>query len=219
MDFVVGGLVILIVVLVLALSAPWLDPNQYSALASAIQTMVVVLALFVAVQTLRWDSSNKRIDRVHELHRELTTGEVGAARARLGAFLRANGTERDPVRITSLGEMREGTYSTYTNEEASAKPRRDATLILRFFERARIAQAGNAVDDALFAALIGRHAAWWDCAIAGAEATSRRPLGALADWANEYAERHPEVSGLDDWGTSRQKDFPSLFGRGSSTGS
>lgn len=205
------GVVVLAVLVTLIVAAPFLQADQYSALASGIQTLVVVVALFVAVQTLRWDSSNKRIDRVHDLHRELTTGEVGAARARLGAFLRNAGGTDGPVRITTLTELREGSLSSYPEGGGvDAAPRRDATLILRFFERARIAQVGHAVDDEVFAALIGRHAAWWDCAIARSDSISRRPLRALAEWANSYTKRHPDVPGLEDWGVSRRKDFPSL---------
>jgi hypothetical protein len=212
-DFVIGMAIVVATVLSLTLPAKGLLPDQYTALATGIQALVVVVALFVAVLTLRSESRNRRVDRVHELHRELTTGEVGEARARLGAFLRSNGTQSDPVRITTLDELRKGPLNSYPSnqEEQFAKPRRDATLILRFFERARIAQTGQTVDDTMFAALIGHYAGWWALAIPDSGTTSRRPLTALADWANEYAAKHPKADGLTQWATSRKRDFPSKF--------
>ena len=48
-----------------------------------IQTIVVVLAAIVATIQLRRADDSRKTDRVLEMHREMTTGDAGAARDRL----------------------------------------------------------------------------------------------------------------------------------------
>ena len=213
--------------MIIGLVALNVDENFYSAFAAGIQAAVVIPALAVAALTWLRDSHDRRVDRVYALHQELTTGEVGEARPRLGHFLRSEGIKTlvsvddswlnaptDPVRRVSSGQLRrELAHYPVGTAEQDTWPRRDLTMVLRFFERANAARQGNAVDEVTFCALIGRHAVWWDIAIAYTDTTARRPLRELADWANSFEEhrRSWKLPGLENWGTSREKDFPSLY--------
>ena len=165
----------LLVVLLLALPVPWLAPDRYQAYTSALQAVGVLATLGIAAATLRGDSRDRRVDRVLELHHELISGETGAARTRLGAHFRRNGTKPWVLQATidQLADGHVGISSKY--QDASIKrrrwvrrqpawppetPRDDAALLLRFFERAWLAQATGSLDDSMCASLIGTHAGW-----------------------------------------------------------
>lgn len=210
--------------MIVALRTQRTDTAYWGAVVGGIQAAVVVMVLVIGLWTLRRDSRDRRVDRVYALHKELTVGEVGASRARLGSYLRkGNPTHRendaaDLVARVTLSDLRDCVYARQPPEadknveEPFAQPRRDATMVLRFFERAWAARTGDSLDDAMFCALIGRHATWWDDAISSLKVTTgRRPLLTLAAWANDYQAKHPKSPGLENWRNTREEDFPSLY--------
>lgn len=221
-----GAAVVVALICALIIIAQHTTPPLFQATAAGLSAAFVCSALVVAVLTLLSNRRDRQTDRVHSLHQELTAGDIGEVRVRLGNFLRRasgpTGHARDvpwrnggdPVRVVAPDDLLDGPLSHYSpeSENSLATPRRDLTLLLRFFERARIAQTAGAVDDAAFCVLIGRHATWWDLAIVDDGGTSRVPLAELARWANDYAEAHPQKDGMSNWSSSRQRDFPSKFG-------
>lgn len=212
----------LLVVLLLALPVPWLAPDRYQAYTSALQAVGVLATLGIAAATLRGDSRDRRVDRVLELHHELISGETGAARTRLGAHFRRNGTKPWVLQAT-IDQLADSKSHLSKYQDASIKrrrwvrrqpawppetPRDDAALLLRFFERAWLAQATGSLDDSMCASLIGTHAGWWNRAILPSPGSMRAALAEFADWADRFAESHAPESRFAGWGKTRQKDFP-----------
>jgi hypothetical protein len=172
-------------------------------------------------RTFETDVYDRRVDRIYDLHRELTTGEVDSARRRLTSHINnlsreeitENGSTRQYVRRVSPKDLREGPYSTYPFEPDKnvLNPRRDLGVLLRFFQRARIQQEAGSVDDAVFVELIGRHAAWFNCAVKVDASRTRLNLMEIGTWVDQRAaELAPIHSYLRDWGNSRRKDFGSV---------
>lgn len=197
----------LTVVLALLLPAAFLTPQLYGAYTSALQALGIVLALVVAVATLRSDSRDRRLDRVLGFHRELTSGQVGEARSRLGELLKsnnANGAVLKPVQLVDL--RKGGPVDHYADQQLPSTPQHDLNLLLRFFERVWIAHERGSLDDLMLVAMVGRHATWWDMALSRKERTGG-PLALLADWSNEYALHHANEPSLAAWGQTRSRDF------------
>lgn len=186
-------------------------PAKKAELPGLIQACSVIISLAIALAVFRSDSAAKKTDRVHELHHELTTGEVGAARARLGHFLRVQG-DGDTVRQVSVSDLElEGDYPKYGKEDKEHMPRRDATTVLRFFERARFAQLDGAVDDRAFLWLVGYQAIWWALAITHRGAQLTYSTWQLALWAEAYIDKHREADQeLEMLTRQRTKSFPEV---------
>jgi hypothetical protein len=195
-------------------------PGEQAASAATLQTIgLVATVLFaaagirVAGETLRSDQRDRRVDRVLAFHEELTgSGPTGVARSRLARFLREQGGPGSVVlqvgREQLVEDPRVQTYSRGTAAGAST-PHTDLTLILRLFERIRISQVAESLDDHLLASLIGRHAGWWDLAIADDDKdTLRIPLERLAEWCDAYRDENPNQPGFENWGDSRSRAFP-----------
>lgn len=200
--------------ILLLATIPILTAEQYAAFAAGIQAVVVVAALNVAAITYRGDSKNKRVDRVYSLHQELTTGEVNDARRRLAQHLRAHHPKDHSVLRVSRSELRETPLNVYTGTGAiDPTPSRDAALLLRFFQRARIVQLAGSADEPVFAELIGRHAGWWNCAFKTDASSARENLMALGVWADKFAtdaRNMNRYSYLAGWEDTRWDDFGAL---------
>ena len=200
---------VLLLVLLLTLPAPWLTPDKYSAYALAVQAIGVLATLGIAVATLRGDSRDRRVDRVLAFHQELTSGETNAARVRLVQHLRENGRNSRVLQVsTTQLRDRDSKLSGYRDASVNETPSDDVGLLLRFFERAWLAQATGSLEDSMSASLIGAHAGWWDRAILPSPSPARAALAELAAWANKFAETHKSESQFTNWGKTRQKDFP-----------
>lgn len=207
--YIVSGFLGLGIIGILFALASFLTSAQYSAVASAIQAAAVVPAIAIAASALLRDSHDRRVDRVLDFHRELTSGEVLQARDRLGAHLRKHGVD-GRVRPTSRDELRDDLKLSRYSTDHSNKPRSDVNVILRFFERVNAARIAATVDYPLLAELIGRHAAWWNLAIKdpGDDEVPRAPLRELATWADEFVLANQDrYSYLRNWGSNRQREF------------
>ena len=212
--------VILIVTTVLVFApAPWLKADQQGAWAASLQAVGVVASILIAAGSLRIgaealasDRRDRQVDRVLALHEELTTGPTGEARSRLSRFLRSHGPDVNRARQVSRAQLRDtnADVNTYDDPDEAqiSTPSHDLTRILRLFERVRIAHAAGSLDDLMMVALIGRHAGWWDLAIARDSETARVPLERLADWCKKYQQRHASEPLLEGWGDARGKAFP-----------
>jgi hypothetical protein len=202
--------------LLVALPGAWWPPDKYSAWATGLSTIAVVLALALAVVTLRTDVKDRQVDRTLALHAELTSGEINDARLRLADHLRKNGTRnpsdhRMPMRV-SIEELHSsrgiGTYGP----KIQSNPKDDLSKILRYFERVRLVRDARSADDPLFVELIGRHAGWWNCVLVrDSSRGSRRALMQLGLWCDAFADKNKRhYSYLAGWGDTRISDFGSM---------
>jgi hypothetical protein len=198
-----------------ALPAVWWIPEKYSAWASGLSTFAVVLALALGDVTLRTDVRDRQVDRTLSLHTELTSGEINDARLRLVDHLRDHGsTNSSGYRMPRRASVQElhavsgmGTYG----HAAESNPKDDLSMILRFFERARLVREAGSADNPLFVELIGRHACWWNCALVrDSSRGSRRTLMQLGLWCDAFADKHQRrYAFLAGWGNARTLDFGS----------
>lgn len=203
-----------VVVLALAVPGAALSPSVYGAYASALQALLIFLALLVAAWAGQSEWKARRVERVLSLHELMTSGEIGAARRRLGDQLR-HGQPRDGngwIREVSTEDLQHGSVSTYGPSRLGGRvpgptPLEDRNVILRYFERVQIAQELDALDDASLAALIGKHAGWWDLALADEDKANRRPLRKLAQWTEDFALSHSDHPVFVKWGVGRNSDF------------
>jgi hypothetical protein len=200
-SLIAGSLILIL------LPAIWLTPERYSAYAGAVQAFGVLVALIIAVGTLRTDTKDRRVDRTLQLHQELTSGEIGEARRRLGIHFRekGSGTIVGRAHIADLRDDPGMSKYTLFPEES---PYQDVNLLMRFFERARLVQVRESIDEPLFVELIGRHAAWWESALLPDQTNARLALKELASWVNQYARDHrSDYQFLKNWGLTRARDF------------
>jgi hypothetical protein len=196
---------IFVVITVLAILALFLKSNQLDAVAAIVQAVAVIPAVIIAALALANDSRGKQVDRVLDFHREFNSEELQSACVRLIAHLREHGTN-GRVRPTSRDELRhDPVLSRYANDIAH-DPRSDVSLILRFFERVNAAKTARIVEPSLLVELIGRHAAWWDSAIAYVhDDIARDSLRQLSTWADGYASANQErFPYLRNWGGNTQ---------------
>lgn len=208
-----------VLVLLVAGPIPWVSPDVQSAWAATLQAIGLVGTLLfaaqgirVAAETLESDRRDRRVDRVLAFHEELIAGPTGEARSRLARLLREKGGPDGAVLQVSKQQLSDDPMLQKYPEEhgaaADATPRRDLTLILRLFERVHIAHEAELLDEHLLAVLIGRHAGWWDLAIAEEEDTARRALKRLATWSDGYPGAQEDHPDLENWGQSRKIAFP-----------
>ena len=206
--YIFGGIIGLVTLGALLISAALLDVNQYAATASTIQAIAVVPAIAIAAIALTTDGHDKRVDRVLDFHKELNSGEILNAAVRLDTHLREHG-ENGKVRPLTRDELLSDPVLSRYSKERESTPREDARIILRFFERANAARVAQTVDPPLMAELVGRNAGWWNLAITGPfYGVSRAPLRDLANWADQFAsENRDRYPYLQQWGQHRNEEF------------
>lgn len=200
-------LVVVGVITVAGLLAPLgASPEVYGAVTGAIQAFSVTMALVIALLAQWGDSADRKVDRVLDLHRELTSGPTGEARTSLGWFYRHARTAGGLPTYTRA-ELKARSYEARRQDRVT--PRMDADRILRFFERAEAARSRGSLDEPTAALLLGRHATWWDSAIRddGETDPTRAPLRSMAAWAAQYVSEHPNHRGFKDWNVRTEQDF------------
>jgi hypothetical protein len=198
---------ILLVALVVPLTL--LSPGRYSAYASGLQALGVLIALILAVVTIDTDRHDKQVDRVLALHHELVTGEIEGCRVRLIDHLRKRGGGRHVLPVTRADLQRDPRLSSYDGSSAYT-PFHDANTVLRFFERANAAVKAGTVNRPLFHELIIRHALWWGDALRSSSTpwVGISALDELAAWARSYQDVHGARLGyLSSWHENREHDF------------
>lgn len=180
-------------------------PEVYAAVTGAIQAFGVVMALAIAIFAQSGEISDRKVDRVLGLHQELTSGPTGDARTRLGWFYRARRSDGLLPTLTRA-DLHSATYQD--GQQSARTPRLDSDRVLRFFERVNAARLRGSLDDYTAALLLGRHATWWNRAIAAETPDpTRSPLASMADWATAYAVSHADDEGFQDWNARTDLDF------------
>jgi len=141
--------------------------------------LIAAVAAAVALGQLWVGHHATKVQRVIDLHRDLTTGEVGGARDRFTTLMWKHG-ERNAGRnvchspqwaeiLTSvLSETSSrGLLGFYPPADAiatagDAEPMRDLYTVLWCFERIEAGRAGQALDNKMLRSLLASHAVWWD---------------------------------------------------------
>lgn len=145
-----------------------------------------------------------RVQRTIDLHRDLTTGEVGRAADRLSTLLWKEGERRFgrnrcyapewPELLTAVrgtgGAGRLGEYidSDRVVDFASSEPLRDLYALLWCFERIEAGRASRALDRVLLASLIEPHAAWWSCALQHVRPSDTTHVSALRRLTSSFSD-------------------------------
>jgi len=198
---------ILLVALVVPL--PFLSPGRYSAYATGLQALGVLIAVVLAVVTIDTDRHDKQVDRVLALHQELVTGEIEGCRVRLIDHLRKRGGGHRVLSVTRDDLQRDPRLSSYDGPSGYT-PFHDANTVLRFFERANAAVKAGTVNQPLFHELIIRHALWWREALRPGSMpwVGISPLDELTAWARSYEDAHGAgLNYLPSWRENREHDF------------
>jgi hypothetical protein len=142
-----------------------------------------------------------RIERTVALHRDITTGEVGAARDRFTELMWREGSRLKPGRCYqprfaellrpefthASASVQRGNLADYPADltASGASPSRDLYKVLWCFERIHALLASEQLDQGLAVDLLGRHTVWWNslCAeISDDDTMHRRALRQAADW-------------------------------------
>jgi hypothetical protein len=144
-----------------------------------VTAVIAVVGVVIALVQLRSGLKANRVQRVIDLHRDLTTGEVGQARDRFMTLMWKHGERVSGRNVchrpqwveilpSVLGErdVSRGLLGAYDPEDriaehASDEPMRDLYAVLWCFERIEAGRAGRALDTAMLAELVAHHAAWW----------------------------------------------------------
>jgi hypothetical protein len=140
--------------------------------------ITAIVAAIAAIIQIRVGQKAVRVQRTIDLHRDLTTGEVRAARDRFTALMWRHGEARAGRNVCHvpswtelltdvLGGGERGELGEYRPEDKiagaeGAEPMRDLYAVLWCFERIEAGRAGRALDRRLLAELIASHAVWWD---------------------------------------------------------
>jgi len=201
------ALAILLVALVVPL--PFLSPGRYSAYATGLQALGVLIAVVLAVVTIDTDRHDKQVDRVLALHHELVTGEIEGCRVRLIDHLRKRGGGSHVLPVTREGLQKDPRLSSYDGSTRYT-PFHDANTVLRFFERANAAVKAGTVNQPLFHELIIRHALWWSEALLASSTpwVGISALDELTAWARSYQDVHgASLDYLSAWHENREHDF------------
>ena len=170
------------------------------------------MALVIAVIAQAGDIGNRKVDRVLELHREMTSGQTGDARTRLGWFYRHSRSNGTLPRLTRA-QLKSETYKESDMDCAAPTPRLDSDRLLRFFERVNAARDQGSLDDYSAALLLGRQATWWDRAIRrDDDDPTRRPLAVFADWSSDFVRGKANDPRFAGWATRTELDFPQSEG-------
>jgi hypothetical protein len=141
--------------------------------------LVAAIAVAIALGQLWTGLKATKVQRVIELHRDLTTGEVGNARDRFTTLMWKHGERLAGRNVCHAPRWKEiltdvlgasgsrGELGVYPREDhiataKDAEPMRDLYSVLWCFERIEAGRAGRALDQGMLKQLVASHAVWWD---------------------------------------------------------
>jgi hypothetical protein len=167
-----------------------------------LQVAVTFLAAVAAFCGVRWQLRRMKaaaaVERTIELHRNLTTGEVGAARDRFTELMWRIGQARRPgsCHQPTFDELMGKRFADLSDEQvdltaypedlpgADSSPLRDLYKVLWCFERIWAAHDASLLDGTLSDRLLAKHAIWWDQLVIGVHDADTQHRQALRDLAH-----------------------------------
>ena len=197
-----------VILLAITVPIPFLNSSQYQELTGGVQALGVTAALVFGALTLHSDSRNRRIDRVLDLHRAITDGDLQLARHRLLRHLRKH-SQDGVVPQVRLRQFREGGDLGDYGHGMTNRPGDDAARILRYMERVNAARLAGILDFPLLHQLIGIHVLWWNnVIIPDVEEPMCKSIAELAGWVVGYAESSAiGAKYLEMWDVNFKRDF------------
>lgn len=197
--------------------------SVWGALPVALPVLVGLLGLLLGVRQLQRQRQAQGVERTIALHRDLTSGEVGAARERFTTAMWWVGRRSGPLchqpRWPEIDDSppQPGDISKYSEGvtmNSTERPLRDLYRVLYCFERIEATLEGKAIDERLAWELLAHHTVWWDCLTANIGDGSGDELGTrhicslrhLAAWARDH-EKEFGLPGRTDLTTWAAKDF------------
>lgn len=163
-------------------------------------TAVVTAIAALAAASGSWVQIGKgqralRVQRTIDLHRDLTSGEVGAARDRLSHLMWTWGERMagenvchaplwDELMPDVLADGSRGELARYIDTAVEtganrAEPLRDLYKVLWCFERIEAGRKKRVLDDHFLSQLIAPHAVWWAELTRNLNTDDTRHVGAL----------------------------------------
>ncbi len=151
-----------------------------TAVGTCLAGVAALFAVLYARKQIREAKRDRRVDRVLQLHAELTNGQVGKARDRFASYMWRVGAETTGERICwqpTLDDLRPlpipdcekdldgarqfGGYPSGLGAGAEDFPLRDLNKILWWFDHIFESLNRNLVDEKLLFSLVGHDAVWW----------------------------------------------------------
>lgn len=175
-----------------------------------------VAGVVVAVWQVHGGQTAIKVQRVIDLHADLTTGEVGNARSRFTALMWKHGERQagsnachlplwEEILPSPTTENGKGGLSGYLAFEAiatsqDAEPLRDLYAVLWCFERIEAGRAGGALDKRMLIELVAPHAIWWNSLTEKISDKNTRHVQGLRRLAKELqGEQTVRKMGLQEW--------------------
>lgn len=192
--FVVG------VLLTLFLAGPfdlgWRWRGGSGDLATWVQSIAVIAGLGFAWTQLRHADDTRKVDRVIELHRELTSGELAAARDRLATLIywRSPRPNQAPCRQLTLEKFRSagrtkgsGTPASPTDtcSTTSLRPIHCVYLIVWAYQRVLRSLEKGQLNEELLRDMLAGHVSWWALALEKVEVSELSAVQDLRDLAKK----------------------------------
>lgn len=138
-------------------------------------------------------------DRTIQLHRDLTTGEIGASRDRFTELMYRTGQKLEAghcfqptffdllhPRFSGEGNGRLSRYPRSMHAPEDLVPMQDLYKILWTFERINASLDSKRLDTKLTLDLIGSHAVWWNellARVTESDTMHRKSLSQFAKWS------------------------------------
>lgn len=180
-------------------SAEQADFGDWGTWVGAFGTILAFLvAVVIAVGQLKTQRRQLAVERTIAAHKDMTSGEAGAARDRLSEFMWREGSsvgtnscwQPSWEQLLGAGYLEIPNHvrdlSKYPEDIATSceqTPLRDLYKIFWQFERVGAAYHSGLLDDRLALQMIASHVVWWDSLCARIESDKtryRRPLAELA---------------------------------------
>lgn len=131
----------------------------------------VAVAVVVAGFEIRAVGMATKVQRAIDVHRDLTAGDVGAARLRLGAEMWRKGEAMSRRHLCYAPAYKEiyapesgfGRYESADETElGDPRPGSDLYLLVWCFQRVEAGLRGHAFDEQMIQRLVAPHAIWWN---------------------------------------------------------
>jgi hypothetical protein len=173
--------------------------------------IAIVAAVAVAVFQIRSQRQQTAIERTIAAHRDLTAGEIGAARDRLSEFMWSTGSKTDSNRcykpsweellgseyvVLGSGDQDLSAYPASMGAEPGQTPLRDLYRILWSLERVGVAYHAQILDSKLALEMLANHVVWWNILCERIPLGKTRYRRSLSELSDQLATADP---GLIDW--------------------
>ena len=170
--------------------------------------VAIVAAIVVAVFQLRAQRRQAAVERTIAAHRDLTTGEIGAARDRLSELMWSTGSKSGTNMCyqpsweellgaeyctLAKGEQDLAAYPVAMGAAPGQTPLRDLYRILWGLERVGVAYNSQILDAELALKMLANHVVWWNVLCANIPLDKTRYRRSLSELADQLSAAEPAL--------------------------